>query len=536
MLRKLILGTGVALSLALTSTAFGLTEAQKLADFHQIVGLIEAQYGPKIFKQEHLGIDLKTLSAAYEDKIKQTKSNGEYYYLMVKFIAEFKDGHFSVSVPSTKVSSLGFTTDYINGKVLIDEIDNKVHPNPTFQRGDEIVTFNKQPVETEINAIKPYISNGNDLSITRIAAISLSNRRAARLPAPSGSVELGIRRGTSDIIETVTLDWKQKGDALDEQDGFFPQNLNRLSYRTDYSQISIKELMGDLENPRLKSIRCSGETRIEIPKDATILTMEPFVSYYHPTEKGKIGYLRIPHYHWETEAGKSINAQVFSQYVYVIDQLEKNTVGLIIDQDHNCGGSVELVEQMASLFIPKTYPGLEFQLLASKTEYLQFRQWLNEYPDNTLDKIGTKEALDLILASWKKGDYLTPKSTLHGSIPVRPYAYQYTKPIVLLTDEMSGSGGDAFPGLLQGNGRAKIIGNRTMGLGGHVEEIPPLYNSGLSLRMTKSLFYRPDGVAVENNGVQPDVKYVPTRDDFMYGFKNYQKFYLNELFQLIDKK
>lgn len=533
MLKKLVAITTLSLSLA--SVAFGLTETQKLADFHQLVGLIEAQYGPKIYKQEHLGLDLKALTATYEEKIKQTKSNGEFYYLMVKFVAEFKDGHFGITVPSEKVSSLGFTTDYVNGKVLIDEIDTKALPNFAFQRGDEIVTFNKQPIEGELNAIKPFVSNGNDLSVTRIAAISLSRRRAARMPAPTGSVELGIRHGTSDIVDTVTLEWQQTGESLDEQDGFFPKNLNKLTYGTDYSKISIRDLMADLEHPKLKSIRCSGETRIEIPKDATVLTKEPFVSYYHPTEKGNIGYLRIPHYHWE-ENGKSLNAQVFQQYLYVVDQMEKNTVGLVIDQDHNCGGSVELVEQMAALFIPTTYPGLEFQLLASKTEYLQFRGWLNEYPENTMDQVGTKEALDLILASWKKGDYLTPKTTLHGSLPVRPSPYRYTKPIVLLTDEMSGSGGDAFPGLMQGHGRAKIIGNRTMGLGGHVEEIPPLYNSGLGLRMTKSLFYRPDGVAVENNGVQPDIKYIPTRDDFMYGFKGYQKFYLNELFKLIENK
>jgi hypothetical protein len=533
MFKKLVLT--VALSFSAISTAFALTETQKLADFHQLVGLIDAQYGPKLFKKEHLGIDLPLLSAIYEEKIKQTKTNGEFYYLMLRFVAEFKDGHFGAYVPSDKVSTLGFTTDYINGKVLIDEVDSKALPNFGFQRGDEIVTFNKLPVDAEISAIKPYITNANDISVTRIAAISLANRRAARMPAPTGTIDLGIRRGTSDIVDTVTLEWKQTGDALDEQDGFFQQSLGKLGYRTDYSQISIKDVMADLESPTLKSFRCSGETRISIPKDATILAKEPFVAYYHPTEKGNIGYLRIPHYHFEKD-GKSLNNQVFNQYVYVIDQLEKNTVGLVIDQDHNCGGSVELVEMMASLFIPKTYPGLEFQLLASKTEYLQFRSWMNEVPENTYERAGTKEALDLILSSWKKGDYLTPKSTLHGSIMVRPYNYQYTKPIVLLADEMSGSGGDAFPGLMQGHGRVKVIGNRTMGLGGHVEEFPPLYNSGLNLRMTKSLFYRPDGVAVENNGVKPDINYIPTRDDFMYEFKGYQKFYLNELFKLIDQK
>jgi C-terminal processing protease CtpA/Prc len=87
---------------------------------------------------------------------------------------------------------------------------------------------------------------------------------------------------------------------------------------------------------------------------------------------------------------------------------------------------------------------------------------------------------------------------------------------------------------MQGHGRAKVIGSRTMGLGGHVVQVPALYNSGLSLRMTKSLFYRPNGTPIENNGVEPDVPYAPTEEDFMNGYRDYQKFYLNELFKMIE--
>lgn len=515
------------------SAAAALTEAQKLADFHQLTSLIDAQYGPKLYKKNNLGIDLAALSAQYEEKIKKTQSNGEFYYLMVQFVASFKDGHFGISVPSEKVASLGFTTDYINGKVLIDEVDTKALPNFNFQRGDEIVLFNKLPVEVEVNLLKPYISNGNDETITRIAAINLSLRKAAKFPLPKGSVELGIRRGTSEIVETAVVEWKATGDALDEENPTYSMPFSFHSYGVDYSQISIKDVMAEMKHPLLKSFRCSGETRIAIPKDATVLIKTPFVAYYHPTPKGNIGYLRIPHYSWSSTPGLS-DEKVYAQYLYIVSQLEKNTVGLVIDQDHNCGGSVDLVEKLAALFIPKAYPGLEFQLLASKTEYLEFKKWLSESTENTLDRDATNQTLNLILDSWKKGLYLTPKTTFHANYPVLPGGYQYTKPIVLLADEMSGSGGDAFPALMQGHGRAKIIGNRTMGLGGHVEEIPGLYNSGLNLRMTKSLFFRPDGVAVENNGVHPDVNYIPSRDDFVYEFKAYQKFYLNELFKLID--
>jgi hypothetical protein len=70
-------------------------------------------------------------------------------------------------------------------------------------------------------------------------------------------------------------------------------------------------------------------------------------------------------------------------------------------------------------------------------------------------------------------------------------------------------------------------------LNSHVVEQPPLFYSRIQARMTKSLFFRPDGVAVENNGAVPDIGYTITRDDFMYGYKNYQKFYLEKLLELI---
>ena len=58
-------------------------------------------------------------------------------------------------------------------------------------------------------------------------------------------------------------------------------------------------------------------------------------------------------------------------------------------------------------------------------------------------------------------------------------------------------------------------------------------NSGMLVYITKSLFYRPDGVAVENNGAEPDIQYTPTRQDLMGGYKGYQSFYLMALLEKI---
>ena len=74
-------------------------------------------------------------------------------------------------------------------------------------------------------------------------------------------------------------------------------------------------------------------------------------------------------------------------------------------------------------------------------------------------------------------------------------AYVWKKPILVLANELAGSGGDAFPMLMQRTGTAKIFGQRTMGLGGSVQPVVTTSNSGAQVSLTRGLFtsYRKDG-------------------------------------------
>ena len=55
-----------------------------------------------------------------------------------------------------------------------------------------------------------------------------------------------------------------------------------------------------------------------------------------------------------------------------------------------------------------------------------------------------------------------------GSLQLQPVAGAYTKPILMLTDEFSASGGDMLPAIFQSNHRGPVFGWRTMGAGGSV--------------------------------------------------------------------
>jgi hypothetical protein len=95
----------------------------------------------------------------------------------------------------------------------------------------------------------------------------------------------------------------------------------------------------------------------------------------------------------------------------------------------------------------------------------------------------------------------------------------YSKPLMVLVDEFSASGGDYFPAVIQDNQRGPIFGMRTMGAGGSVSGWNVgNYSEGFTT-ITASLMNRKEPVVtqeyptapfLENIGVRPDIV-----EDFM---------------------
>ncbi len=525
-----------------------LTESEKTADVEQFFQLIKSSYGPLRFKETDQGISVESLRAKYLELARETKSNSEFYYLLGRLIAEFRDSHFSVNIPSRMRASLGFSVDLVEGKVLVDKIITYKGPY-TLAKGDEIVTVDGAPVATAVEGLMSYVSSGFEGTRRRTAAMMLTQRNGARVPVPRGSITIGVRKSDASMgIDTVSIPWIVDGSPLDEK---FTESLVRApanggpGYLKNFQLDVVSEMRGLLFADAEQSFRCSGSTRTKIPEDAVMIQESPFVAYYHPVSAHdghtvNIGYLRIPHYMPSIDnPGSEPTAdgfrEYYSRYEFAVAELEAHTDGLIIDQDHNCGGSVDYLESLVGLFMDKPYPGLQFSFLATKQEYLEFSQELDHMVPQSLLYKYFKSVTDLMRKSWERGEAMTPKTSFFGDQLHAPNpSTRYTKPIVMLIDELSGSGGDAFPSIMQGLGRAKLLGTRTMGAGGHVVAAAPLYHSAVGMRITKSLFYRPDGVAVENNGAVPDFDYAPTRNDFMNGYADYQSFYLEKLLQQLQ--
>ena len=204
---------------------------------------------------------------------------------------------------------------------------------------------------------------------------------------------------------------------------------------------------------------------------------------------------------------------------------------MVLDQTHNPGGSY----------------CADFYNLFSRDQDVQSaellhadRKWINDLKVNYVLQNPHPPIWDaLSLESWglnvehayDAGQSLSaPVPLFTGSFFATKPAYRWSKPMLLLVDELAGSCGDMFPMIVKANKRAQIFGQRTMGLGGNVEEVGILNNSRLHVSLTRGMFYpyNPargpiDSDFIENAGVTPDINYSHTVDDYRAGYVGYVK-------------
>jgi C-terminal processing protease CtpA/Prc len=203
--------------------------------------------------------------------------------------------------------------------------------------------------------------------------------------------------------------------------------------------------------------------------------------------------------------------------------------GLVIDQNHNGGGIIGYAHVFLQLFV-KDRANAMVEFLNVDNKWIDYYNVTSRQADTSTES----SVLMTSISSQLETDARAGKSIsskphgLDGYNVMLKGDYTWTKPILLLADELSGSSGDIFPMLMKRNKIAKIFGNRTIGLGGNVEPAGLLGNSRAKVNLTRGLFvtYKPDGNYtnedfVENVGVTPDFLYKHTYADFMSGFPAY---------------
>jgi carboxyl-terminal processing protease len=97
---------------------------------------------------------------------------------------------------------------------------------------------------------------------------------------------------------------------------------------------------------------------------------------------------------------------------------------------------------------------------------------------------------------------------------IYPRLWTYQKPIVILINGQSISGGEDFPALMQALPNVTVVGDTTAGMGGLTED----FTLSSGKRITTTCKYNMlDGNLIQWNGVPPDILVEQTRDDIDRG-------------------
>ncbi|OGF61751.1 hypothetical protein A2926_02805 [Candidatus Giovannonibacteria bacterium RIFCSPLOWO2_01_FULL_44_40] len=152
------------------------------------------------------------------------------------------------------------------------------------------------------------------------------------------------------------------------------------------------------------------------------------------------------------------------------EMIEKNKSKLILDLRNNPGGFLEAAVDIASWFLPQgevvvkeDFGGKASQILHRSRGYNIFRGALT----------------------------------------------------VVLVNQGSASASEILAGALRDHGKAKIIGEKTFGKGS-VQELLPLA-ADTSIKITIAKWLTPNGQALSDGGLEPDIEIKPTKEDIEAG-------------------
>ena len=563
-----------------------LSTEQKLGDFNTFINEISSNYAAFEYKQNTNVVRWQELLKEYREKIHQSQSNDAFYYLLKEFLARFRDSHNGLRIRKNNYTLFipGLSFDLIQDKVFLSQrprlpshlvqdglkwadvfrVEEEGITATYLKRGLELIAVNNIPIQVYLkNHLLKYLSFSSELAAKKKATWHLTLRPSNKLPSPK-PLEVSTFSFQTSSGRRVNLEakWFPVGvphPFLTEQfahyqayqesslqipskginyqsDWDFAGHQNELIYLcTGYSSFDVPKnhqvLQGKMLINRMLKKNLEG-----IPLMRDIIAENDFVAYYYNTEvliDGKkklktIGYLRIPHY----SIFRGRNPVFFPPNMYVtvdfyekvIDEMNKKTDVLVIDQTNNCGGNLDLLYRVTSMFISQDFQSIPTQYIANWKFYNFFEANPN-YPNSW----GTQDhniSMEIAL-SLELGKHLTKPLYDYDSLQ-KPNSVQYTKPILLLVNSLALSAADIFPDILKAhNPKVVIMGETTGGGGGgslfpYGEELP---HSDINYMLMMFMFGKADGQPMENHGVKPHTMYEVTKEDFLNHRSNYRKRY-----------
>ncbi len=547
----------LALSLLASPASAALTAEQKELDLRIAAAEYAKLYGPYEWKRDVIGFDLYNLSP-WIARARATKTDIEFYEVMGQYVASLQDSHASFQLYSSFSYSLPLHADIYDGKAIVDGISRVQLPAAQFpiQIGDEVVLVNGRPVEEVIQANSLLVPAANVWARRRAALgrVFIGTQITDPLAYKIGdTVDFTIKSRTTGAEATYTIPVSKSGQPL-EEGGTTPSPVFRASPPATFMRANAAETRAaqsgaaesraaqfraaepdDYFPPWVTALAPLQNARVESPDHAILsfgsrpgftlpagfvqrlgrLSTDDYFSGTFTSGGQRIGYLRIP-----TFTPKNTPAATLRQFETEIQFFNENTDGLILDIMRNPGGNACYADELLRRVIPGGFRTALFEIRASYV-YASF------YKDavDALTAAGAPPQLiatyqgfldEVLSAAGRSRGRTAPLPICSDSADRTAAAIVYSKPAILLADELTASAGDLFAASFQDARRGPIFGFRTNGAGGTVQPRESAPYSEFATSTTLSLMYRAREAAiqgypvthyVENVGVWPDVPY-----------------------------
>lgn len=554
-----------------------LTTEQKVADFTSTSQFYVRHYTPANWKIVQSGFDLRDLRPWLE-KVRATKNDVEYYDVVIDYLASLNDGHIRYSMPSNFQAYLYFDVDIYDGKTLIEYI------SPTFPIrefpiavGDEIVSVDGVTSEQWITRLRRYGIGANESATRRRAADFITFRPQSSIPWAGDigeKAKVVVRRADGATVE-YEIPWVKYATPVKNQPPVSGPRLatsqTTLRNRADHYQelarewgVTLEPRQMDPEDVSVAEAEARSNQIAEAhPVDRSLTALGQLTPLFSPPagfrlrlgggvndfflsgtfqQDGKtIGLIRVPSF------GPANLTLAVQQFRSEIVALEASTSALVIDVMHNPGGNVCFAETLMRYLSPRPFWGVGYWMKPTLAWKLYFESRTLQAATSTAfqpwERTLLAEYNRLFDIAYDKGEETGVFPICSSSVTQFPADVVYTKPVMVLTNEFSVSAGDTFPALFQDAGRGKIVGVRTGGLGGNVNDFSTTGITEASLRVTRSLIIRERAVPspygptrfIENTGVAPDVTIdIMTRENLLNAGRPFRDAWQAELQKLLQ--
>ncbi len=551
-------------------------------------------YAPREWKEEFQDVrwsakeEREAIIKAIQDNHNITIK--QFHKLLLNSLRKTHDYHVSLTIFTQEKATLPFLLKPAGNRYFVVGVQEGL--NLPLEVGDEIITFGGRSVHKVVeDLIRKH--SGNTKSLTE--KIRTTQHLTIRLASfgydvSKGKVVIGVKKKAAKNVQNISMVWNYEPDHVSWspiRERFRRENsldsLEVLSFFSSELNISVEfmeEENGFLSSLLEKNMLFSQDEQVSqlaqkkgvdisrhtigamqsfLPKMGEVVQSipSPFFNYIFEHKGKKIGYIRIKDYIQEMLGFRSMS-DFFSDLIRVYDQ---QTDLLIIDQIHNPGGHIAYLYELVSMLItepiavPKHSQVLTVELVSEAKRVLELSsRELEKMVEDQFNSLGlqgdyiygflskkellriTKNDIRDVIDSYENSQtdsfLSTPISVLSDVIFPHFSGVSYSKPIVVLVDELSISGGDFFPAILQDGKRATIFGQTTAGAGGYARKINVSSHLGITeLHFTGSIAFRKDGSPIESKGVTPDVGYSLTPDDYQNNFRSYKK----ALLKTVDK-